>query len=570
MKNYRYIAIAIIAGLFTASCTKNAEIETPASPVLTKATFEASVDGSVKLSLDGVTPSWENGDQIGIFQYGYYENTTAGGKKLRDATKNLFTTTGGTTFTGSIANYYVKGEGGCGNSFYAIYPAASCTKYAVATTTSTLNVASEQTGLLADVGKHLMFKGSLSDNDENVKFEGGVITFLNPFVLKCCTPLLKFTVPAELGATEIILTAKNDTTDAVSLAGAYVSRLTSGTGNWVVPNSSEIKISREGGVISGDVYIVLAPDTNPGTGVYLSSAKTLCFALKNASNWTANLKVNLKTQAQSGNLKKLGTFPSSVTWQKPAGPGLSSIYTSIITEKTAAPYKGIFVSTVNPASTVYYSTCEYTGDTTVISSLAEPSIAFADSILTDNGETAYAANFTKFKVSTPNYSDYFVRAITWKLNKNVGFGKDLYDNRGSLSPAVGDTYPSTGYLYGMQFAFTNIGSTDKHPNINSDCFWARNSKSTYSYGSLSFVVPESGKAKIYFDLSAMGSSGTKLAIYKNGVAAYTIEGISNTDPGHYETAEITVSKNDVIKMNVPSKSLGIYAITLAWVPSSDL
>lgn len=584
MKKYLQI-IAAVAAVMTVSCTKQSETDS-ASPKGNdvKAYFEASAKG-VRAVLDGTDVSWEEGDEIAVFQYGRWKLNTN-----RDNTKNIFTSDGTTKFSGTIKGYKVRdtSEDDQGDSksqperFYAAYPAASCSACGISTAKYKVTVPASQTGLISDFKKNAIFlgylntsiMGSVTSYDEGTQ----TLTFLRPFDMFCMTPALKFNVPASLGINKIVVSGLDadgkDVPFAATLGDLRADSewsIVTTAGKESITNGSPVTVSRSGNsVISGDVYVFIAPGASElikNEGVfqwtqYSSPAKTIRFDLSTTDGKTATLTLPITGEIKAGTIKNLPTFPTEIAWKLPAGPGIAKVEINKTTLNPDDPqpiteYKRILLTAKNASSTIKYG----------YSTESVPGTA--DNDYTDTGIERGCPAYLKFTVSTEGYSDYTAHAMLWVLNNKYEFGKTFTDAAGSLNPEVGSVYPETGYQNALKFTYSEIGTSNKIPQINSKGMFLSPSSTSYCSGTVTFVAPETGKARMFFDCLVTKSTSRTISVSIKGVEVAKVTTSKDTEKDIEEvevTGEFEVVEGDEITVSI-NKYVLFHSMCMLWEPT---
>lgn len=578
MKTLKYTLLAAVSIFVAASCTKEStgDIQ-PSEGVDVKAVFEAVAEDDMSKALlqSNGGLQWEDGDQIVVYQTGKYNATTN-----RDNTANIFETDGTCIFEGTIANFHPReGNDGVLNRYVATYPADRCIKYNTASGAIQVEIPSTQTGQLSDFKKSALYFGFLRENT-SYDAESQTLTFLKPFNMFCMTPVLKFNVPAELKVSKIVLGAKDATDNSVKISGKiYDFKPYSASVITTNSASSEITIENGGSVLSGDIYVALAPDlAASGTSYpqFKSSAKTLVLNLFMASGADATLQLPLTGEILAGTIKNLPALPNSVNWNYPAGPGLSAIEINKTSIGTHSARTRILLTPENTESTIKYrqrtSLSELLGATIMNDYNSENGIPRSSG-------NEVPENFFEIKVSTEGYADYKAYACTWILNEGYGFGQKFMAAATSedFNPTVGSTYPVDGsYLYGLNFTYltapVNTETTFKTPSIGSKGMHVTYSSTSgtpakYWSGSLNVKIPQTGKAQLIFD--CLLESGSRTITVSRG--GETIDELVTGNSGTYgayrvvKTDMFEVQADDVLNITV-SKTLAFASMTLLWEP----
>lgn len=586
MKKYLQI-IAAVAAVMTVSCTKQSETDS-ASPKGNdvKAYFEASAKG-VRAVLDGTDVSWEEGDEIAVFQYGRWVND-----EIRNSEKNSFKSDGTSKFTGTIKEYKLRDEskdvaGGKTNSvaerFYAAYPAASCSTCGISTAKYKVTVPASQTGLISDFKKNAIFLGYLNADPGKMgpvtSYDEGTqtLTFLRPFDMFCMTPALKFNVPASLGINKIVVSGLDadgkDVPFAANLGDLRADSewsIVTTAGKESITNGSPVTVSRSGNsVISGDVYVFIAPGASElikNEGVfqwtqYSSPAKTIRFDLSTTDGKTATLTLPITGEIKAGTIKNLPAFPTEIAWKLPVGPGIAKIEINKTAlnpdDSSMEEYKRILLTAESPSSTIKY------GRST------ESVPGTADNDYTDTGIERGCPAYLKLTVSTEGYSDYTAHAMLWVLNNKYEFGKTFTDAKGSLNPQPGSVYPETGYLNALKFTYSEIGTSNKIPQINYKGMFLSPSSTSYCSGTLTFVAPESGKARMFFDCLVSKSTSRTISVSIKGVEVAKVTTSKDTEKDFAEveaTGEFDVVAGDEITISI-NKYVLFHSMCMLWEPT---
>lgn len=616
MKTLKYTLLAALSIFAAASCTKEStgDIQQPSAGVDVKAVFEAVAEDDMSKALlqSNGGLQWENGDEIAVYQYGYYDYDVTNSKGIaRNNSENVFVTTDGSgRFEGTITGYMplVKENIPSGKSnsyyerYYVAYPADRC---GCSSSTGKYNITlpASQTGRIEDFGDYIVYFGYQRSYGENLveyNASDATLEFLNPFTVFCATPVLKFNVPSNLNVSSIVLSAKDVDGNDVNLAGRLEGircdsnpsdlKVTSGKG------ALEIVIENSGEVISGDVYVVLAPDSGSAGDThsqFMSTAKTLVLDLFKASGASASLSLSLTGDILAGTIKNLPAIPETITWDYPAGPGLSAIEinkTSITSTSgsTLGARTRILLTPENTESTITYRS------RTSLSSLVESTIMnpynSTNGILRSDADTP--ENYLEINVATEDYKDFTAYACVWILNKNYGFGKVLYDDSlkyttietetettkvYELAPEIDSTYPTDGsYLYGLSFTYLTAPlntSSLNTPRLSSDGLYLYNGStsttpSKYWSGTLSIKVPQSGKAKLFFDCNRSKGNSRTITIESGTETKATLETGDSSSAASYavlSTDSFDVTADDVLVIST-SKDVRFDSITLLWEP----
>lgn len=576
MKTIKYTLSAALALFVAASCTKQFGDDFQVSEskgVDVKAVFEAQLeegedDASRALLQSNGSLKWENEDKIAVYQFYYYEKD-----KLRDKTKNIFTSDGSCRFNGEIANYHPLGTGGSTNRYVAGYPADRISTFSLTTGKAKVTIPSTQTGLLSDFKKYAVYFAYMSEYSTTVSYdaEESTLTFLQPFNMFCITPILKFSIPEGSNISKIVLTAKDGEND-VKISGTITDfkpyqASTVGTGS----AETQITIENSGSVLSGDVYVALAPDlevAGEGHPQFKSSAKTIVLNLETPQGATATLQMPLTGEVLAGTIKTLPALPTKINWNLLTSPGISKIQINktdlTVGDQTYSDRTRILITPEDSESVIKYRSRASLSN---VEGTTPTNICGEAGILRQDADTP--ENFLKLVVSTDGYADYNAYACTWILYKNYGFCKDFDAAAKNLSPEVGSTYPENDYLYNLSFEYVSKTTSNQYnvPQINSSGLYIYAASKSYWTGKLHIQAPGTGRAKLFFDY-AVTENARSLTVTRG---EETIQSLSTGAQSNFGALRVLntdffdVQAGDDLTISL-SKDVLIYSITLLWEP----
>ena len=267
MKTLHRILGSLAAALAIASCTK--EMADEAVPESRKNLVDVDVEASMpedsetRVTLNGVTPLWTKGDQIGIFTEDLvlcppFTANTGGNRS--------------TTFSGQKPEYSVLTT-----AFYPYDASATFSKSGVC-----LTLPRTQSGAASNA----VMVGTGSEKDG--------------FVFRNVCSLIRMTLPSSLNLRRVEL-IRND-----RVAGPF----TVDTDNFSVSSASPSTYldsrAEITGTLSGEYILAVLP----------SASKKLEMALTNSAGKVAFVSTTFKTGNAfvAGRIKNLGTFPTSLTF----------------------------------------------------------------------------------------------------------------------------------------------------------------------------------------------------------------------------------------------------------------
>lgn len=324
MKKIFYFAAAL-ALILPSSCNK--EIATPEvapGAKTVKVTMGTIGDAVSKVSLNGNSFEWEEGDQA-IFRF---SNTTYSDAKMG----NVLTASGAGSavrFTGNISGVSLKADGTVEN-VYAYY-SKNGAFWADNNVYRAHAVANVQTGRMEDLDEHVLYASYIPTSKiKSTKDENNDITSIS-FNAEM-TPyfsIVKINVPQSLNLNRIVMNSATDIagfilvrpqTEATAIGSGTaqnVNRTSTSTAGSTASIDRDhyktITIEQGGNVISGDVYFVILPDKfdKVTTKRYYCSAKSLKFTFISGEK-TVDYEAKLNDFIFMGDLKDLGEIPANI------------------------------------------------------------------------------------------------------------------------------------------------------------------------------------------------------------------------------------------------------------------
>lgn len=336
---------AALAVIFTASCNKEMNPSEGLAPEVNtvKVTMNVTAgDPLSKMVMNGNQFAWEIGDEV---KTAYYKGT------LKAISSGSAATFEGdvTGFPATKANMYVfYSENGTVSS-------ASCTAV----------IPEQQSGLAVDINQHVLWSSWVGSGSQHYfDADGKEISSGAPARVEIDAEMvpnfsvLKFNVPQELGLTSITITADANIAGSLKVNAA---RIPTSSGNnkpedRIIRSSdtqyNSIEVSRKGEVISGDVYVIVAPNafdktttpTSTSWELYYNTATKLKFTLTNQSG-SVDYEAKLSDCINMGELKDLGTLPLNIMTPKVDAGKLC------LTDATTLT---VGIDNPNPACTYYY------------------------------------------------------------------------------------------------------------------------------------------------------------------------------------------------------------------------
>ena len=271
MNTLQHVSGWIAAVLAVVSCTKEAGDSAPVhSDALVPVTVEASVP-STKITLDGRTPVWTEGDQIGVFTESMVLcpafTATSGGSAS-------------TTFSGQKPEYSVLST--------AFFPYDASVTYD--NSGLMLTLPETQSGKVSDAV--MVATGSLEDG----------------FLFQNVCSLVKLSIPAALNLRKVEVVRDDRVSGAFTVdVSANPFKVSSST-----PSSYLEKRAEYGGTttLSGDCFLTVLP----------SSSKKIELALTRSDGKVAFVSSTFKSgnAYTAGTIKNLGTLPTSLTFHDAA------------------------------------------------------------------------------------------------------------------------------------------------------------------------------------------------------------------------------------------------------------
>ena len=310
---------AALAVILTASCNK--DIVTPEREGLentgVKVVMNADIEPVTRMALNNNVFSWEAGDEVNLRWANIYTDETL--TASYDAEKSRI------VFAGTFVNDIPVSDGQVEN-LYA-YFAKDGSWYSSSSVGVVKEIPVQQTGKLDDIDEYAVYAAFIQKKTITATFEDGKVEALKFNAdMRPYFALLKMTVPAELGLTSITLGADADLAGRLcvntSKIGDNAHNNLFGTGAAQLVNMAEegrsksIVVSRNGELISGDVYFVIAPDEyHSVASAYSCSASSLRFTFSTPSE-SYEYEASLAEKIQMGELKSLGTIPTSIKTPK--------------------------------------------------------------------------------------------------------------------------------------------------------------------------------------------------------------------------------------------------------------
>lgn len=545
-----FVAVAV-ASVFS-SCTKNLDGSNEnISTGNVKAVLSATAEDVSKATLDGLKLKWEAGDELVICQYGNYASGQA-----RDYTRNPFTYNTQTgTFDGSIANYHSPEAGSdYYERFYAGFPSANVNSISGTTGKFKINTNASQSGKAADFGKYATYLGYQRQREADkplTSYEGGVLTFLNPFDMICNNPVLKFNVPEVLSVKNIVVSAFKESVP-VNIAGQIQCRNDAKQID-LLPAVEKITISDGDNLLSGDVYVVLAPNAKTPdadkTHNYFSDIDAIVLDLTKDDGATASLKLTLAGNAPvCGVVKNLKSLPETLNWTYPEGPGIATIGFAANSGNSGR----FAVTTENESSTLKCSV-----STNSFGELTEPTEAYP----ADKGGIARGDNgitYVRFCTTTGVLSPRIENAMVWGFSKSQGFGKQILAN--FQNNTVGATYTYAALTYTITIAGTTAYPYCQAAGLN----FMNTDDATVSKGYLSFSALEGGTGRIMIQSPGSGRTVTVTNVTKGTSVSKSL----TSSQGVVVTDSFAVSKDDVIKVEF-NKSVQVQSMSFVWETAVD-
>ena len=209
-----------------------------------------------------------------------------------------------------------------------------------------VNLPSNQTGSMEDLKDNLLMSGAEADygtkgtnanrltidTDKSRKNEDGTqytnVVF-RPKAMRVMSPVIKLTVPAELGITRITFEAYDEQDNIIPICGDARIRLSRFLWNTADgedygfeadPQNTAITISRSDNVIGGDVYITMYPSVI-GPEI-TSNAKKLSFRFEKANGSYKTISNTLDNALTADKVLNIGTIPSELAFQSDNHPCL--------------------------------------------------------------------------------------------------------------------------------------------------------------------------------------------------------------------------------------------------------
>ncbi len=318
MKNILKFAAAL-AVMVTVSCNK--EMTAPDNYIAhgVKVRVNVTTDSDTKVTLDGSDLKWEENDKI----YLRWGNTQYSSLYACDT---LFASSAGNNvaFTGEFNTVQIPN-----NENLYVYSAAASRFVTLGGVVFRKDLSNIQTGKLEDLKDNAVFAGFVGKNNIKKVYaeDNTTITEIElDAEMKTFFSVVKINVPEEMGLTKITMSA-GDTTKLAGTLKLHSARGFGQVGRVDADDAlyrryptdtqyGEITITNGGEVLSGDVYIVILPDSyDVNKKEYFSDIESLTFKLTNyAGEYTFTSA--LKSPIYRATLKDLGAIPSTLA---PAG-----------------------------------------------------------------------------------------------------------------------------------------------------------------------------------------------------------------------------------------------------------
>ena len=322
MKTTKFFICTLGAACALAACTKEAPV---AAEKTYKASFRAEAaapeeDELTKVSVaeSGIV-TWVAGDKVRV-QTEY--STSAGQYEFTNSAANV------NLFDGTVTNVLKSYN----RYIYIGYPYDKVGNWTSKGICEISTAPASQTGKLADLGSYLAYICKYDDTAGGLTFDesNNTVTFNNDVKLQSLNPVIKFNVPAALGARKITIDAELNgaavnTADAVRLrystskALDYTDGTTETIGNVSAKATSTITIDN-GSLISGDVYAALVINQYRNKSGAEIDRTRFCldkfkFTVYNSSEESIsfNYAFGQQTVLNAGKIYTLPDFPSSFT-----------------------------------------------------------------------------------------------------------------------------------------------------------------------------------------------------------------------------------------------------------------
>lgn len=431
--------VAALAVVLPVSCTKDMAIQD--NEISQKSGIRVVMnatagDPASKMLLDGNQFEWENGDQI-RFRYtgATYDETTPYGVLTATSTGSAV------TFEGELTGINMSSETQVNN----MYVFSSIDGAFTGASTYYKDIPAQQTGLISDLKKYAFWsvwvtKGmqKFTETDANgLPVELNINATLLPKF-----SIIKLNVPASLALTSMKLEAESDIAGRVTINAARNPNYSSGTSAHLSRSNGikTITVSNDNKIISGDVYIVVAPDTYDSSAEltstsfdkYCCSTESLKFTFVN-SNGEVSYSRSLTDPIHCGELKDLGSLPANM---------MTPVVEAGTLSLTSAASLTVGVSNPNPGCRYYYeigATKDACATPTTASAEFDPATGFSPEV---------TGNFDRYFIKVlahtedPAYRDAVMTASlrNWKFYQGCPVDEVLSKmESGTVLPAVGDT-----------------------------------------------------------------------------------------------------------------------------------
>ena len=352
---------AALAVILPVSCNK--EIATPevapevgsGVPIVMSLTTE---DLATKVSLVKTSFDWEIGDVVNLRWANVYTDEAL--------TASFDSEKGNVVFAGEFVNEIPIADAQTNEvqNLYAYY-AKDGGWYTSTSVGVVKDIPAAQTGKLEDIDDNVIFAAFIPRRTITPTIVEGKVTELALNAdMRPYFSILKFTVPADLALTSITLSADVDLVGNLCINSSKITDNAHnnifGTGAAQLVNmategrSQSIVISRGGEIISGDVYVVVAPNEyNSVAGAYGNSAESLKFTLT-AGQESYEFESSLSQKLLIGELKDLGTIPVAIKTPRVEAGAICMKHTDNLVYLQNTNEFTISISNPNPDCTYYY------------------------------------------------------------------------------------------------------------------------------------------------------------------------------------------------------------------------
>lgn len=553
MKNILKFAAAL-AVMVTVSCNKEMNPSEGVSPEgnTVKVTMNATAgDPMSKMLLNGTQFEWEEGDEV-LFRW-----------SNRNADNcSYVSTTDWEILTAKNNGVYATFEGNAvladNETIYAYYSKGGDfrTQYGVMFRRDIPDI---QTGAIEDLKDNLLFYSYIHRNKIKFNKEEEVVTSIEfDAAMSPAVGIVKMTVPAELNLTQIDVESNSIIAGRIYLQpqktwGTY------GDGNSFfhrppagdeIPQSKTITIKRNGDIISGDIYIVVAPNAfDTVANNYCCSTEMLKFTFTDSEANTCSHEASLNGKIYVGSCKDLGSLPTNIMTPKVDAGTLSLLNTTALT---------VAVNDYNSDCTYYYevgTSPENCKTPTVQSATFDPATGFTPTVSSD-----FERYFIKVLAhyNGTEYRDVILRASlrNWKFNQDTETAsilKQVNDSTLLVEKATG-VYTEDGlYVYRTKFAVNN--NTDKLP-LASISYEANANRIGFTSSNVSLYVTSEYSSNVWLHFNVDKSTAIKNGstcsynLYVNKATGRTNSYTDNTGVSH-------VTLNNEYKSDGTSKKVSV-------------